>query len=96
MRCRKIGMIPAKADPDQQAKYIEQTLEPRLNEALNGQRVVFFVDAAHFVLAPFLGFLWSVTRLFIRQGNRITMQDAAMSAVFPNSHCPIQLVFVWR
>jgi len=27
---------------------------------------VFFVDAAHFVLAPFLGFLWSVTRLFIR------------------------------
>ena len=66
MRCRKIGMIPAKADPDQQAKYIEQTLEPRLNEALNGQRVVFFVDAAHFVLAPFLGFLWSVTPLFIR------------------------------
>lgn len=27
---------------------------------------MFFVDAAHFVLAPFLGFLWSVTRLFIR------------------------------
>jgi transposase len=27
---------------------------------------VFFVDAAHFVLAPFLGFLWSLTRLFIR------------------------------
>jgi transposase len=66
MRCRKIGMIPAKADPDKQAEYLEQTLEPRLNEARNGQRVVFFVDAAHFVLAPFLGFLWSVTRLFIR------------------------------
>lgn len=59
-------MIPAKADPDKQAEYLEQTLEPRLNEARNGQRVVFFVDAAHFVLAPFLGFLWSVTRLFIR------------------------------
>ena len=26
----------------------------------------FFVDAAHFVLAPFLGFLWSFTRLFIK------------------------------
>ena len=25
----------------------------------------FFVDAAHFVLAPFLGMLWSFTRLFI-------------------------------
>src|SRR5262249_37704239 len=30
------------------------------------QRAVFFVDAAHFVLAPFLGFLWSVTRIFVR------------------------------
>jgi len=27
--------------------------------------VVFFVAAAHFVLAPFLGFLWSLTRIFI-------------------------------
>jgi len=28
--------------------------------------VVLFVDAAHFVLAPFLGFLWSVVRIFIQ------------------------------
>jgi hypothetical protein len=28
--------------------------------------VVFFVDAAHFVLAPFLGMLWCFTRVFIR------------------------------
>ena len=27
---------------------------------------MFFVDAAHFVLAPFLGYLWSFTRLLIR------------------------------
>jgi transposase len=26
---------------------------------------VFFVDAAHFVLAPFLGYLWSYARIFI-------------------------------
>jgi len=26
----------------------------------------FFVDAAHFVLAPFLGVLWSIKRLFIK------------------------------
>lgn len=39
---------------------------PRLEEARAGQRAVFFVDAAHFVLAPFLGFLWCFTRLFIR------------------------------
>ena len=59
-------MIPAKADPDQQAAYLAQALEPRLAEAQAGKRAVFFVDAAHFVLAPFLGFLWSVARLFIQ------------------------------
>ena len=66
MRCRKIGMIPAKADPEVQAAYLKETLEPRLVEAQAGTRAIFFVDAAHFVLAPFLGFLWSFTRLFIR------------------------------
>jgi transposase len=58
-------MIPAKADPEVQTAYLEQEMEPRLAEAQAGQRAVFFVDAAHFVLAPFLGFLWSLTRLFI-------------------------------
>jgi transposase len=59
-------MIPAKADPEKQAAYLEQEIEPRLAEAQAGQRAVFFMDAAHFVLAPFLGFLWSVARLFIQ------------------------------
>ena len=59
-------MIPAKADPDAQAAYLQQEIEPRLADAQAGQRTVFFVDAAHFVLAPFLGFLWSLTRLFGR------------------------------
>jgi transposase len=59
-------MIPAKADPEVQAAYLQQELEPRLAAAQAGQRAVFFVDAAHFVLAPFLGYLWSLTRLFIQ------------------------------
>jgi transposase len=59
-------MLPAKADPEKQAQYLQETLQPRLDEAKAGTRAVFFVDAAHFVLAPFLGFLWSLTRLFIR------------------------------
>lgn len=59
-------MLPAKADPDRQAAYLAQELEPRLAQAQAGQRAVFFVDAAHFVLAPFLGFLWSLTRVFLR------------------------------
>lgn len=59
-------MIPAKADPDAQVAYLEHELKPRLEQAQSGQRAVFFVDAAHFVLAPFLGFLWSLARVFIR------------------------------
>jgi hypothetical protein len=59
-------MLPAKADPDRQAAYLTHELEPRLAQAQAGQRAVFFVDAAHFVLAPFLGFLWSLTRVFLR------------------------------
>jgi len=59
-------MIPAKADPEQQAAYLDAVLEPRLAEAKAGKRAVFFVDAAHFVLSPFLGYLWSVVRLFIQ------------------------------
>ena len=43
-------------------------MEPRLAEATAGQRAVFFMfmDAAHFVWAPFLGVLWCFTRLFIK------------------------------
>ena len=59
-------MLPAKADPQQQKAFLEQELQPRLEEAQTGKRVVLFVDAAHFVLAPFLGFLWSLVRVFIQ------------------------------
>jgi len=59
-------MVPAKADPQKQQEFLEQELQPRLDEAQAGKRAVFFVDAAHFVLAPFLGFLWSVMRVFIQ------------------------------
>lgn len=65
LKRRKVGMVPAKADPDKQAVYRAEKLEPRLGEAQAGQRLVYFVDAAHFVLQPFLGFLWSVARVFI-------------------------------
>src|SRR3989338_10523027 len=59
-------MIPANAPPDVQAAYLKETIDPRLAEAQAGKRTVFFVDAAHFVLAPFLGYLWSLTRLWLK------------------------------
>jgi transposase len=66
MRPRKVGMLPSKADPEEQDHFKEKELEPRLEEARKGERTLFFVDAAHFVLAPFLGILWSFTRLFVK------------------------------
>lgn len=66
LRCRKVGMIPAKADPDKQAQFLEQKLQPRLREAQAGRRRVCFVDAAHFVLGPVLGYVWSVVRVLVR------------------------------
>jgi transposase len=45
--------------------FLEKELEPRLAEAKAGNRTVYFVDAAHFVLGSFLGYLWCITRIFI-------------------------------
>lgn len=66
MKRRKVGHIPAKADPEKQKAFLEEKLEPCLEEAKQGKRHVFFVDAAHFVMQPFLGFLWCFARQFIR------------------------------
>ena len=45
--------------------YRKEKLEPLLEQAINGEKVVFFVDAAHFVHRAYLGFLWCFTRTFI-------------------------------
>ena len=66
LKRRKVGQIPAKADPVKQKRFLEERLTPRLEAAKHGQRHLFFVDAAHFVLRPFLGFVWCFVRLFIK------------------------------
>ena len=66
MKPRKVGQIPAKADVAAQATFKTTALEPRLQEAQAGRRVVFFMDAAHFVFAPFLGVVWCFARLFVK------------------------------
>lgn len=37
-----------------------------MDEAKEDKRVVLFMDAAHFIFATFLGYLWSKTRVFIK------------------------------
>ena len=46
-------------------EYLHSKLLPRLEAAKRGDRAVLFVDAAHFVYGPFLGYLWCLVRLFV-------------------------------
>ena len=69
MKFRKMGVIPAKADPKKQAEFLNDELEPLLEEEKQGQRKVFFVDAAHFVMGAFLGMLWCFERLFLKSSS---------------------------
>jgi transposase len=72
LRWRKTGAIPVppkktvEEHAGDQAIFLKEKLEPRLRQARRGRRQVYFVDAAHFVFAPFLGFLWCAVRLFVR------------------------------
>jgi transposase len=60
-----VGTVPAKADYDEQAAFLNKDLLPRLEQARRGKRTVLFTDAAHFVYGPFLGYLWCLVRLFV-------------------------------
>ena len=66
-----------------QARFLEGELGPALEEARAGRQAVFFVDAAHFVWAPFLGALWCLARLFVRSatGRRRYNVLGALNAV---------------
>ena len=66
LRRLKVGSIPAKADVQVQETFKEEKLLPRIKEAREGKRAVYFGDAAHFVWAAFLGYLWVRVRRFIR------------------------------
>ena len=66
LKCRTLGMIPAKADGAEQRKFLDERLWPRLRQAQRLRRVVCFVDAAHFVHGPYLGSLWCFVRLLMR------------------------------
>jgi len=72
LRWRKVGAIPVppketiEEHAREQAAFVQEKLEPRLEQARQGRRQVYFVDAAHFVFAPFLGCVWCAARLFVR------------------------------
>jgi transposase len=69
LRYLKVGYVPGKSvEPEkinEVETYRQEKLEPLLEEAMSGEKAVFFGDAAHFVHRPYLGFLWCFTRTFI-------------------------------
>ena len=69
MKFRKTAAVPGGCDAQLQFDFLNEELLPRLEEAKQGQRRVFFVDAAHFVLGAFLGMIWSFTRIFVPSGS---------------------------
>lgn len=75
----KCGHIPAKADNDKQHQWVETELKPVIEAAQKEEVHLFFCDAAHFVLQPFLCSLWCAFRVFIKASagrNRINVLGA--------------------
>lgn len=83
MKPLKTGHVPAKADPVKQQIFLEEKLSPLLSMAKAGECHLFFMDAAHFVLLPFVGILWCFERLFVKAAagrNRINVLGALDAA----------------
>ncbi len=64
---RKLQPIPGKADADKQAEWIKD-MQPVMEEAKEGKRKLFFMDAAHFTLEAFLCHVWCKEPLYLRSG----------------------------
>ena len=78
-RFLKTGHIPAKVNNTQQLDWVEQTLKPVIEAAQRGEVHLLFLDAAHFILQPFLWCLWCLSRVFIKASagrNRINVPGA--------------------
>ena len=62
----KCGSLPAKADPDEQRRFYEETQKPIMEKAQRGEVVACYGDASHFVLGnTHLGRVWCRVRRFL-------------------------------
>ena len=79
LRFIKCGHVPAKADPEAQQQWLQEKLTPAIEAAHREEKHLLFMDAAHFTLSPFICFLWSFARVFLRASagrNRINVLGA--------------------
>jgi len=61
-----VKQVPEKANIETQEQFRTDILEPLVEQAQHGKIELFFMDAAHFVLLPFLGYLYSLATRFIK------------------------------
>lgn len=62
MKRLRVKSIPSQGDGEKQAKFLEEQIESRLEEAQQGKRHVFFLEGAYFVWLAFVGFLGALPR----------------------------------
>ena len=66
MGFRKSGSLPGKADGQMQMDFFSNELEPRLEQAKDGDREVYFMDASHFLFGGYPDYCWCRERHWVR------------------------------
>lgn len=69
LRYLKAGQIPAKANPEAQKDFLENTLNPLIDRAKSDEIHLLFMDSAHPVMGVFLCALWCFKRIFIKSSS---------------------------
>lgn len=65
----KAGQIPAKANPEAQQDFLENTLNPLIDKAKANDIHLLFMDSVHPVMGVFLCALWCFKRIFIKSSS---------------------------
>jgi transposase len=65
----KAAQIPSKANPEAQAKFLEEKLNPLIDSAKEGNIHLLFMDSAHPVMGVFLCALWCLERVFVKSSS---------------------------
>lgn len=89
MRYRKTASIPAKADPQKQASFLADRLDPLIKQAREGGIHLLFCDSMHCVMGVFLNFVWSFQRVFIKSspGRQRLNVVGAVNAITKKTTC---------
>ena len=67
LRFRKTQPIPGKACPEKQEEWLS-ALQPIIDEAKEGKRKLYFMDAVHFTLEAFTCHVWCKEPLYLKTG----------------------------